>query len=195
MNAGGGGARLLPVSGLMLFCCCCVVGAGLLRECAWTGGPEIGCWAAAADCSCETRGSCQVVVLSRWLWTQNKSKHIGFCYATATWRIGNTRHVSPQTCFTCMTRCARTSALTERCKRHCLCSRVLWQECELSGHVLSWKKLAETTLVAKLVGIFSVCLQLISKSPGVICTVHFTFPLILNSFSSFQVMFCVKRPQ
>lgn len=43
MNAGGGGARLLPVSGLMLFCCCCVVGAGLLRECAWTGGPEIGC--------------------------------------------------------------------------------------------------------------------------------------------------------
>lgn len=39
---GGGGVRVIPVSGLMLFCGC-VVGAGLLRECAWTGGPEIGC--------------------------------------------------------------------------------------------------------------------------------------------------------
>ncbi len=46
----------------------------------------------------------------------------------------------------------------------------LWQECELSGHVFSWMKLAETVLVAKLVGTFSVCMQLISLSPGFICT-------------------------
>lgn len=54
---------MIPGSGLMLFCAC-VVAAGLLRECAWTGALAMGCWD-AADCSCGTRGSCQVVVLSR----------------------------------------------------------------------------------------------------------------------------------
>ena len=43
---GGGEVGAIPVSGLMLFCGC-VAGAGLLRECAWTGVPEMGCWAAA----------------------------------------------------------------------------------------------------------------------------------------------------
>lgn len=54
---------MIPGSGLMLFCAC-VVAAGLLRECAWTGVLATGCWD-AADWSCGTRGSCQVVVLSR----------------------------------------------------------------------------------------------------------------------------------
>lgn len=65
---------VIPVSGLMFGGC--VVGAGLLREWAWTGGPVIGCWAAR---SWERRGSCQVVDFSRWLQTHNKSKHICVC--------------------------------------------------------------------------------------------------------------------
>lgn len=90
----------------MLFCGC-VVAAGLLRECAWTGVLEMGCWD-AADWSCETRGSCQVVVLSRWLQTHNKSEHIDVSHAAAAWCTGKrTVHFGPQTCFTCTTRCAR----------------------------------------------------------------------------------------
>lgn len=90
----------------MLFCGC-VVAAGLLRECAWTGVLEMGCWD-AADWSCETRGSCQVVVLSRWLQTHNKSEHIGVSHAAAAWCRGKrTAHFGPLTCFTCTTRCAR----------------------------------------------------------------------------------------
>lgn len=69
-------SRVLPVSGLMF--CCSVVGAGLLREWAWIGVPEMGCWA-AADWSCAIRGSCQVVVLSTWLWTYNKFQHVCIC--------------------------------------------------------------------------------------------------------------------
>lgn len=92
----------IPVSGLMLFCGCVLGCAGLLRECAWTGALGIGRWA-AADCSCEIRGSCQVVVFSRWLRTHNKSKHICRCDAMTTRWWGNVRHILPQTCSTCAT--------------------------------------------------------------------------------------------
>lgn len=107
---------MIPVSGLMF--CGCVVGAGLLREWAWTGVPVIGCWA-AADWSCERRGSCQVVVFSRWLKTHNKSKRICIWQTTATWWI---RHTLLRTCFTCTTGCAHMSALTQTdlsCKLQC----------------------------------------------------------------------------
>lgn len=102
--------RTIPVSGLMLFWGCVVGCAGLLRECVWTGVPPMGRWA-AADWSCAIRGSCQVVVLSRWLRTHNKSEHICICDVMATWWIGSMRHSRPRTCSTCTTRCACASAL------------------------------------------------------------------------------------
>lgn len=64
----------------------------------------------------------------------------------------------------------------------------LWQERELSGHVLSWMKLAESTLVAKLVGTFSVCMQLISLSPGFICTAA----CLTSLFPLFFIIFFLK---
>lgn len=58
--------------------------------------------------------------------------------------------------------------------------RGLWQASELTGHVCSWMKLTETTPLAKPVGTFSVCLQLISQSTSVVRTV--CFPFTFNSY-------------
>lgn len=70
--------------------------------------------------------------------------------------------------------------LHPRGQRHGSRERGLWQASELTGHVCSWMKLTETTPVAKPVGTFSVCLQLISQSARVVSTVCFSFPF--NSY-------------
>lgn len=96
--------------------------------------------------------------------THDKSEH------NCVWRRCDLMGGKTQTCSTCTTRCARTSALTEpNVTARATVAR--WQQCELTGHVRSWMKLAKTTPVAKLVGTFSVCVQLISQSPDVICPV------------------------
>lgn len=126
---------VIPVSGLMF--CGCVVGAGLLREWAWTGVPEIGCWA-AADWSCESRGSCQVVVFSRWLQKHNKSKHICACYIAATSRARSASdllYLYNQTC---------THTYTHADKCHYLCYRVAFDRsvcCQaMCSHEWNWLK-------------------------------------------------------
>lgn len=115
----------------MLFCAC-VVAAGLLRVCAWTGVLAMGCWD-AADWSCGTRGSCQVVVLSRWLRTHNKSEQIGLSYAAAAWYRRNERPALPV-----VPDVRLTSAVAE-------CERVTpLTVMQAVSHVLSWMNLAET---------------------------------------------------
>lgn len=65
-------------------------------------------------------------------------------------------------------------------KRHGWCCRGLWQAGEPTGRVCSWMKLTETAPVAKPVGTFSGCLQLISQSTRVVRTV--CFPFTFNSY-------------
>lgn len=101
----------------------------------------------------------QVAANTRQVWT-----YLHICDIRAARRMGSTRRTWPRTCSTCTTRCAHASALRSPTSRLALPG-------PLTGHVCSWMKLTETTPVAKPVGTFSVCLQLISQSASVVSAV------------------------
>lgn len=172
--------RTIPGSGLMLFWGCVVGCAGLLRECAWTGVLAIGRWA-AADWSCAILGSCQVVVLSRWLRTHGKSEHICICDITATWRMGSTRHTWPRTCSTCTTRCACASPNVTARATVAFDRRASWQ----AMCAREWNRLKPHRLQNPLERFLFACNWLV-RAPVLRALFVFLLLLILILFSSLK---------